>query len=212
MENMIRVFAIVFMAFGWLHGAAQQTTWLNLQLSGRVTDSAGIALSKATVQLAAGVDTLVTVSGDDGSFVFHQAAARKFQLIVTMRGYLTFSQWYALPEGESNVTLQPVRMGAAYGELDPVLVTRVRSITIQGDTISFNAAAFPVREGSEVEEILKRLPGVEVDINGNVVIQGKPLTRVLVNGKEFFGSDVLLAIQNLPADVVEKIQVIDDTQ
>jgi hypothetical protein len=169
-----------------------------------------MALAKATVQLIAGQDTLTVLSSDDGNFAFSHVQSGSFRVRITMKGYLSFSQSYAIPEGKPMLTLKRITLNADYNELDPVIVSRVRPITIQDDTVSYNVAAFPVRDGSEVEDILKRLPGVEVDINGNVIVQGKPLTKVLVNGKEFFGSDVLLAIQNLPANVVDKLQIVDD--
>ncbi len=201
---------ILLAAFNWLGSGAQSTTRSYLELSGKVTDTAGIALSQATIQLTFGTDTLTTLSRDDGNFVFSHPLLKKFRLLVTMRGYLPFSQMYSIPDSESTLELKPIALRVDYSELDPVIVSRVRPITIQEDTISYNVAAFPVPDGSEVEDILKRLPGVEVDIDGNVIIQGKKIERVLVNGKEFFGNDLLLAIRNIPADAADKLQLIDD--
>ena len=202
--------AIIFVALSWLNVPAQPKTTYYFQLSGKVADTSGFPLPNATIQFTTRTDTLTTLSRVDGSFVFPHAPSGKFKLDVTMTGYFSFSRVFSQPEGNSVLKLQPITLRADFGELDPVIVARVRPIYIQDDTVNYNVAAFPVRDGSEVQNILKRLPGVQVDINGMVVIQGKPLTKVLVNGKEFFGSDVLLAIQNLPANIVEKIQVIDD--
>ena len=76
--------------------------------------------------------------------------------------------------------------------------------------MAYNAASYPVREGDSVEEILRKLPGIKVDKDGNVTSQGEPITRIRVNGKDFFGTDVATAIQNLPADVIKNLQFIDD--
>jgi hypothetical protein len=190
--------------------APTTTDHLLFQLSGKVTDSAGIVLARATIEWIAGADTLHAITGDDGGFVLYKLPTRKFRLSVTMKGYFPFNRSYVVSNDQRSVKLQPITLQTDFSELDPVTITRVRPVTIQEDTVSYNVAAFPVRDGSEVEDILKRLLGVEVDINGNVIVQGKPITKVLVNGKEFFGSDVLLAIQNLPADVVQRLQVIDD--
>ncbi len=179
-------------------------------LSGKVTDSAGIALSSATVSIITQQDTVSTLTTEEGHFAVNNLTQRKFRLWVTMKGYFSFSQSFTIGPENRTVQLTPIVLRANYNELDPVTVTRVRPITIGIDTVTYHAAAFPVRDGSEVEDILKRLPGVEVTINGDVIVQGKKIGKVLVNGKEFFGGDVLLAIRNLPADVVDKLQVIDD--
>src|SRR5258708_491806 len=179
-------------------------------LSGKVTDSAGIALSSATVNIITQKDTVSTLTTEEGHFAINNLTQRKFRLWVTMKGYFSFNQSFSIGTENPTVQLAPIKLRANYNELDPVTVTRVRPITIGIDTITYHAAAFPVRDGSEVEDLLKRLPGVEVAINGDVIVQGKKIGKVLVNGKEFFGGDVLLAIRNLPADIVDKLQIIDD--
>ncbi|HXD77616.1 MAG TPA: TonB-dependent receptor [Puia sp.] len=198
------------MACSYLAASAQTITSLSFRLSGVVTDTAGSALGNATVRLAAAADTVTVLSGEDGRFLFSHVPGKRFLLLVTMKGYGSFSGWYAFPDGKTEMELRPIFLRADFSELDPVLVTRVRPVIIGEDTVSYNATAFPVRDGSDVEDILKRLPGIDVDINGNVTVGGKPVTKALVDGREFFGSDVLLAIRNLPANVVQKLQVIDD--
>jgi hypothetical protein len=87
------------------------------------------------------------------------------------------------------------------GERDPV--------TIKQDTIEYNAGSFKVQPNAVVEDLLKRLPGVEVDRDGTVKAQGQQVRRVTVDGKEFFGRDPKIATKNLPADAVDKVQVFD---
>ena len=82
-------------------------------------------------------------------------------------------------------------------------------VTVKKDTVEFNAASFKVRENAVVEDVLKKLPGVEVAKDGSVKAQGETITKIKVDGKEFFGNDPLLATKNLPADMIDKIQVID---
>ena len=127
-----------------------------------------------------------------------------------MKGYISYTKIYSLDTIKRIITLPPIILRIDYTLLTPVLITRVKPIIFGIDTLTYNASAYSVRDGSEVEEILKRLPGVEVDFNGNVVAQGKRVQKVLINGKEFFGGDLVLAIHNLPADVVDKLQIIDD--
>src|SRR5205085_3632264 len=85
-----------------------------------------------------------------------------------------------------------------------------RPVLVKEDTVQFDAKAYKVREGAPVEDVIKKLPGVTVDKDGNIETQGKKVARVRVNGKDFFGGDVQTATQNLPADVIENIQIIDD--
>ena len=188
-------------------------------LAGRITDSVGAGLSHATVQYIpvvgtvdafAAADTLSTLTADDGSFGFTRLVNRRFRLVVTMKGYQASGGSFLIQDGEKAVRMSSIVLHADYLVLDPVVIRAFRPVIITQDTITYNIAAFAIREGSVVQEILARLPGVEVDMDGNVIVQGKKITRVLVNGKEYFGGDVLLAIQNLPADIVDKIQVIDD--
>src|SRR5690606_199246 len=83
-------------------------------------------------------------------------------------------------------------------------------IEIKGDTVQYNAAAYQYIEGALLEELLKKLPGIDVKRSGRVVAHGVPVARVKVNNKDFFGGDILTATRNLPADIIENIQVIDD--
>src|SRR5690606_35773005 len=99
---------------------------------------------------------------------------------------------------------------AGVDQLDEVMVTAERDpVTIKNDTIEFNAGSFKTRENAVVEDLLKRLPGVEIDNDGNIRAQGEQVRRVTVDGKSFFGTDPKIATKNLPADAIEKVQVFD---
>ena len=93
--------------------------------------------------------------------------------------------------------------------LKTVVIKDRKMITIKGDTISFLADSFKTKTGAVVEDLLKILPGIEVDENGNIKSQGKEVKKVLVNGEEFFGDDPTIATQNLPSKAVEKVEVYD---
>ncbi|MEH6407105.1 MAG: outer membrane beta-barrel protein, partial [Leeuwenhoekiella sp.] len=80
---------------------------------------------------------------------------------------------------------------------------------IKKDTLEFNAASFQTRPDANLEDLLKKLPGAEVDSDGNITVNGKPVSRILVNGKEFFGDDPQIATKNLPKEIINKIQVTD---
>ena len=82
-------------------------------------------------------------------------------------------------------------------------------VRISGDTTEFNASSFKVQPNATSEDLIKKMPGMEVDKNGNVKAQGEAVTQVLVNGKKFFGKDPKIAMQNLPAGAVDKVKVYD---
>src|SRR5690606_14318899 len=94
--------------------------------------------------------------------------------------------------------------------LEEVVVDGVITVQVKGDTVEYSTRDLKLRDGSVAEDALKRLQGVEVDKDGNVTAQGESVTRVRINGKDFFGGDVKTATQNLPANIIEKIQVVDD--
>ncbi|HVK96408.1 MAG TPA: outer membrane beta-barrel protein, partial [Flavisolibacter sp.] len=95
--------------------------------------------------------------------------------------------------------------------LDEVMIIAERPpVSVRKDTIEFNASSFKTLPTALVEDMLKKLPGVQVDVDGNITVNGKRVNRILVDGKEFFGSDPKMATRNLPANVIDKIQVTED--
>ena len=101
-------------------------------------------------------------------------------------------------------------MKTAVSGLDELVVTAEHiPMVIKKDTLEYNAAAFKVGPNANVEDLLRRLPGVDVEQDGSIRAQGEEVEQVLVDGKEFFGNDPRIATQNLPADAVDKVQVYD---
>jgi hypothetical protein len=82
-------------------------------------------------------------------------------------------------------------------------------MVVKKDTLEFNAGAFKTKPNAAVEELLKKLPGVEIDRDGNILVQGQKVSRLTVDGKDFFGTDPKTATKNLPADAIAKVQIID---
>ena len=90
-----------------------------------------------------------------------------------------------------------------------VIQSEAPPVTIKNDTLEFNASSFKVRPDANVEALLKQLPGVEIDEEGKITVNGKEVNNILVNGKPFFGKDGKIATQNLPAQIISKVQVTD---
>ncbi|MEY3320853.1 MAG: hypothetical protein RLZZ417_436 [Bacteroidota bacterium] len=183
------------------------------KLSGVVLDSAGGTLSSATVMLLKKADsTLVefALSENDGRFKFEKLAMGDFLLNVTYLGYKSFYKPVTFSSATPNVDMGNVVLESQSTLLNEITVEGERNpMTIKKDTVEYNSAAFQVQPNANVEELLKKLPGVQVDRSGNVQAQGETVNRILVDGKEFFGRDPKMATKNLPASAIDKIQVFD---
>ncbi len=94
-------------------------------------------------------------------------------------------------------------------DLEGVVISGAPPIRIKSDTLEFNASSFKVRPDANVETLLKQLPGVEIDEDGKITVNGKEVNQILVNGKPFFDKDGKIALQNLPANIINKVQVTD---
>ena len=178
------------------------------ELTGSVTDSVGSALSGATVRLVIARDTQTALTATDGSFHFRVPFKGSFGLQVTMKGFGSFEKVYIVKD--RSLTLPVIMLYPAYGELAPVTVLQIKPVTVRGDTVEFNTGAYAMRAGAELERLLKRLPGVEVDADGSIYADGNKIARILLNGSTLSGVDMASTIRNLPADIVDKVQVIDD--
>ena len=176
-------------------------------VTGTVVDGGdGQPLPGATVLLV-GTDSARTgaASGADGSFRA-EVAPGAYRLQVSFVGYTPLDRAVTV---RGPLVLGEIRLApdaAALGEVE-VGAAR-RRVEVRGDTTAFNADAFPVNPDSDVEDLLRKLPGVVVE-NGGVTAEGEAVRRVLVDGREFFGGDVQAALKTLPAEIVQEIQVFD---
>lgn len=186
-------------------------------LSGLVvsaTDKSPIEM--ATVRLFAfsnaGKDsTMVQGAQTDrnGAFVLSGIRAGAYTLYVSSVGFDEVKQPVQMPE--TNLDLPTIRLREAVMHLAEVSVRgHAAEMTVKGDTIEYNTAAYQVGENAMVEDLLKKMNGVTVDKEGNVTVNGESVTAVRIDGKKFFGSDVQAATKNIPAEMIEKVQVIDE--
>ncbi|ULT44011.1 carboxypeptidase-like regulatory domain-containing protein [Niabella defluvii] len=172
-------------------------------------------LYMATVTVFQAQDTsLVTyrLSAEDGSFKLPGLAPNKpYRILVSFSGYAVHRQPFQLKTDSLDIDLGVITLHPAATQLDEVLVIAERPpMVIRRDTVEFNANAFKTLPNAMVEDLLKKLPGVQVDKQGNIMVNGKRVNRILVDGKNFFGSDPKMASRNLPSNVIDKIQVTDD--
>ena len=185
------------------------------EISGKLLDSiTRETLEGATVFTETLKDsTLIsyTITDAKGDFsVSGKSSKQKINLLISFVGYAPIKKVILLPKDEDPITLKPIEMLQKVESLSDVLIEgRVPPIRIKQDTLEYNAGSFRTKEGATIEDLLRELPGVEVDENGGIKVNGVEVNKILVGGKEFFSGDGSIATKNLLKDMVEKIQVVD---
>lgn len=182
---------------------------------GKIADQSGLTMPGATVMLLNKTDSTFykfSTTNADGDFSIKQAKNGEYLLQVSFVGYQTHYQIVSV----TDQTPAETSFGTITLNLKAELIKTVEiqdehvPMLIKKDTIEYNADAFKTQPDANVGDLLKKLPGVEIDKTGTVKAQGENVKKILIDGKEFFGDDTKLATENLPADMVKKVQVYDD--
>ncbi len=194
-----------------LASASLQATAQNLKIIGTVLDSAAQSpVAGAYVSVTGPGDAakpVYTTTGLNGTFEFTDLKPQKYLLKVSYLSFKDLQQTVELTEGTFN--LGNLFLTEAAQDLKEVkVVGQIQQSQMKGDTTQFNAAAFKTNPDANVEDLIQKMPGISV-VNGEVQAQGEKVQRVLVDGKQFFGDDATLALKNLPAEIVDKIEVFD---
>jgi hypothetical protein len=181
-------------------------------VSGQLIDSTKQSLPGSSVKLITDLGDSTTIATDvDGKFSFTNIKGTKIKLYISSFGYEGVIKNYTFsPTDNSTFVIPPIVLKGESRQLKEVTIVGINPIKFKEDTIDYKISAYPVRENAPVEDVLKKMPGVEVDAAGNVTTQGKSVTKVRINGKDYMGGDVQAATRNLPADILESVQVIDD--
>ena len=186
----------------------------NITVKGKVTDKdSGDPVVQATVQLMTMPDSTY-VNGaatlDDGSFELPKVAAGNYLMKVSFIGYKNIFHNLTLTSQRTTVDVGNQKLELDAIALREAIVTAMASqVQVVEDTLLYNANAYRTPEGAMLEELVKKLPGAEVDDSGNIKINGKDIKKLMVNGKEFFGGDVQTGLKNLPVDMVENLKTYD---
>lgn len=171
----------------------------------------GENLISATVVLLSDKDSTMVSFGltdAEGNFNIKNVASGDYLLQLTYLGFGQYSRQVQLQNADIN--LGEIALSAADTKLDEIEIKAEHTpMMLNRDTLEYNAAAFQVQPNEVVEDLLRKLPGVEVESDGSIKAQGEDVQEVLVDGKKFFGNDVKTATRNLPADAVNKVQVFD---
>jgi hypothetical protein len=170
-------------------------------------------ISNATITLMQKKDSSLisfTMTDTNGRFELTGVQNGDYKLLITHVNYYNFYQIFSIDEQHKVIDLGNIIMNDRTKVLSEVTVTsEAPPVTLVGDTIQYNAGSFKTQPNANVEDLLRRLPGVKVDKDGTVKAQGEKVQKVLVDGKEFFGNDPKIATKNLPADAIDKVQVYD---
>lgn len=182
-------------------------------VSGRVVEDIGEPAVQATVQLLSLPDSTFTTgiaSNEKGYFSLPRVKAGKYVLKVSYIGFKNKLIPLQLTASAPNKNVGTVKLETdAIMLAEAVVVAEAPQVQIVEDTVAFNSSAYRTPEGAMLEELVKKLPGAEVDDDGNVKINGKEISKIMVDGKEFFGGDVQTGLKNLPVDMIEKLKTYD---
>ncbi|MDB5138285.1 MAG: outer rane beta-barrel protein [Mucilaginibacter sp.] len=183
-------------------------------IKGSIQDTASNAkLPNTTICVLNAKDSILrafTRAGVNGTFNISNLGKGKFILLVTYPGYADYVEPFNLDSIKASHDFGKLNMILKARLLADVIVKGTRAaIKIKGDTTEFNAAAFTIQPNSKVEDLLKQLPGIQVDKDGKITAQGQTVTKVLVDGEEFFGDDPTLVTKNIRGDMVDKVQLYD---
>lgn len=186
----------------------------DFSISGKLIDSQTKApLEAATVFAETVKDSSLityTITDKSGDFALKSKFGQdKLSLYVSFIGYESYSKTIDLTQGR-DIVLGEIPLQVQIETLGDVIVNaRSAPVTIKKDTLEFNVASFKTKKDATVEDLLRELPGVEVDEQGQITVNGKQVNQILVNGKPFFGDDPTIATRNLTKEIIEKIQVTD---
>ncbi|PRD49286.1 TonB-dependent receptor [Sphingobacterium haloxyli] len=181
-----------------------------IQLKGTVADSTGSPIPGALISLRSASLKLSMSTDANGVFSFPGVQDTAVTLSIKSMGYDSLYRSFSIDKKLQINNVGSIMLRGASSVLDEVMVTAMIPVVLKEDTVQYDARAYRVREGDAVEEMVKKLPGIDVDDDGNFTANGEPITSIRLDGKEYFGDDVAGAIQNLPADIVKNLQVIDD--
>jgi hypothetical protein len=181
-------------------------------VQGMVMDNQSDPMGFASVVILKQADSsqvAFNLTSEDGKFKFNSIKSGSYIAQVLFMGYGLQSQKFTT-DGVNDITLKTFVLEESGVTLKEALI-QAKSIPMvfKGDTVVYNPNAFQTKSNATVEDLLKKLPGVQVDKTGTVTAQGEEVVKVLVNGKEFFGNDPTKATQNLDASSIEKVEVLD---
>lgn len=181
---------------------------------GTLVDSAsGQGLNDATVSVVTAKDSSLisfSLTSSSGFFEIKNLDAGDYVLLVSYQGYPNIQKAFSISAANPVKDFGSIKADQEYKQLGEVIINSTPPIQVKGDTLAYRADAFKTKPNATVEDLLKKLPGVEVEKDGSVKTQGENVTKIYVDGKEFFGNDPKMATRNLTADMIDQIEVFEE--
>jgi hypothetical protein len=199
------LFLIVSLLFAGFFSSAQ-----TYMVSGRLLDANGQGVPYGSIALSDRIDTSTiqfSIAKEDGSFTMKGVATGDYIIIAASVGYEVEHKFVTIDSDWSNFKLEMTSSDISMKEV----MVRAKKIPVlmNGDTVIYNSSSFKTQSNANVEDLIKKMPGIQVNKDGSVSIEGQAVTKVLINGKEFFGGNIEAATKNLDASLVDKVEVID---
>ncbi|MDO9257117.1 MAG: TonB-dependent receptor [Bacteroidales bacterium] len=208
-----KILPLILIAFLSFYAQAQNQRPSRVSIKGSLQDTLHEAIPFATVMLLNNADSSLVnflSSNDKGEFEFNNIKNSTYLLKVQHMSFLPV-QKLLQPSATIINNLSVVTMKPISTMLMEVVIRAAKApLRIKGDTVEYDASTFKVPPGSTVEDLLRRLPGIDVDADGNISTQGKDVTRMYVDGKTFFGDDPKSVTKNLGAEAISKVQVYNE--
>ena len=205
-----KIFLLLFTAFTSIILFAQKNGTVKGVAFDTITNQ---AVPLATVTVVEKKDSSLvtfTMADNEGKFELKGIPNGEYRLLITHVNYHNSNTFFTVSDNNKNPNLGNVAMTDKNKILTEVIIQgEAPPVTLINDTIQYNAGSFKTQPNANVEQLLKKLPGIKVDKDGSIKAQGEKVNKVLVDGKEFFGNDPKIATKNLPADAIEKVQVYD---
>ena len=206
---LIPLWTLCFFLFAPQLSYGQKNT---LTIKGQLLEEgSGETLIGALINLKVGKDSVykATIADMNGNFVFSRIPNRPYLLVASFIGFKATELSIRPADGQEEINLGPLYLQADQKVLDEVLVEgKYPTGEQKGDTTSFNSRAFKTRPEADAEELIRKMPGIVIE-NGKIQAQGEDVKQILVDGKPFFGNDPNLALKNLPAEIIARIEVFD---
>lgn len=206
---MTKISALLTFVLVCVSASAQNTA----TVKGKLMDSTSKqSLKDATITILNAKDSVLEVFGlakTDGSFSISNISFGERILQIRFQGYETLNRRITFSKDNASLDLGKIYLLPAANDLGNVTVTQ-SPVQMKGDTTQFSASAFKTKPNAVAEDLIQKIPGMEVGKDGTIKSGGETVQRVLVNGKRFMGDDPKMATRNLPPDVIDKIQVFDD--
>ena len=149
-------------------------------------------------------------ANEEGKFLIKNIKPGSYIILATYPKFELYSD--TIDIRDKDIDLSDIKINSQKNVLEEVIITRRLPITLKGDTIEYDAASFATEKNAKLEDLFRRLPGFTVSGDGNITAQGKAVQKVFIDGEEFFGYDPKIAIRNVRADAVDKVQLYEKNQ